>query len=145
MNQPIFELHPQLAADTFVVGELPLSTLLLMNDERYPWCILVPRRPGLRDLHELAVADSAELFAEIHELSLHLRSLGKVDKLNVAALGNRVPQLHIHVIARRNDDAAWPDPVWGRGAPEPYAPGASETMLTILREGLDLSGGRGPA
>lgn len=139
MSQPAFELHPQLAADTFVVGELPLSRLLLMNDARFPWCILVPRRQRLRDLHELDAADSGELFAEIRKLSLRLLALGDVDKLNVAALGNRVPQLHVHVIARRTTDAAWPDPVWGRGTAQPYPQIHAESWLDELRAGLELS------
>ncbi len=138
MTEADFELHPKLEADTFVVGELPLSRLLLMNDARFPWCILVPRRQGLRDLHELDSGDSAELFAEIRRLSLLLLALGNVDKLNVGALGNRVPQLHVHVIARRISDAAWPDPVWGRGAAQPYTAGTGQALLKELQAGLDL-------
>lgn len=139
VSQPAFELHAQLSADTLIVGELPLSRLLLMNDDRFPWCILVPRRQGLRDLHELDVADSASLFAEIRQLSLLLLELGNVDKLNVGALGNRVPQLHVHVIARRTSDAAWPDPVWGSGAGKPYSPSSATALLKDLRSGLDLA------
>lgn len=138
MSQPSFELHPQLAADTFVVGELPLSRLLLMNDGRFPWCILVPRRQGFRELHELDASDSADLFAEIRQLSRYLLTLGNVDKLNVAALGNRVPQLHVHVIARRASDAAWPDPVWGSGPAEHYTSSESRARLTNLRSSLEL-------
>jgi len=138
MSQPAFELHPQLAADTFVVGELPLSRLLLMNDHRFPWCILVPRRQELRDLHELDATESADLFAEIRRVSLRLLALGHVDKLNVAALGNRVPQLHVHVVARRTNDAAWPGPVWGSGPAQPYAPAEVKTLLTNLRTALHL-------
>ncbi|MCC5888518.1 MAG: HIT domain-containing protein [Gammaproteobacteria bacterium] len=133
MSPSAFELHPQLAADTLLVGDLPLSRLLLMNDARFPWCILVPRHPGLRELHELDEADSTALFAEIRQLSQRLLALGDVDKLNVAALGNRVAQLHVHVVARRSTDAAWPDPVWGKGTPQPYDPAQAEALLTHLR------------
>jgi len=139
MSQPAFALHPRLAADTFVVGELPLSRLLLMNDERFPWCILVPRRQGLQDLHELDDADSAALFGEIRAVSLRLLALEDVDKLNVGALGNRVPQLHVHVVARRTSDAAWPDPVWGNGQARPYSESTYQAMLTRLRSGLNLA------
>lgn len=139
MSQPAFELHPRLAADTFVVGELPLSRLLLMNDERFPWCILVPRRQGLADLHELDDADSAALFGEIRAVSLRLLTLEDVDKLNVGALGNRVSQLHVHVVARRTRDAAWPDPVWGNGQARPYSESSYRAMLTRLQSGLNLA------
>ena len=138
MSQPAFDLHPQLAADTIEVGDLPLSRLLLMNDDRFPWCILVPRRQGLRDLHELDDVDSATLIKEIRQLSIRLLALGQVDKINVAALGNRVPQLHVHVIARRGNDAAWPDPVWGSGPAHPYLPSHATALLNDLRSGLHL-------
>lgn len=139
MSAAAFELHPQLAADTFVVGDLPLSRLLLMNDARFPWCILVPRRQRLRELHEFDAPEGATLFTEIRQLSQALLSLDDVNKLNVAALGNRVPQLHIHVIARRTHDATWPDPVWGKGAPQPYDPTHAEALLAHLRTNLDLT------
>ncbi len=138
MRPSAFKLHAQLAADTFMVGDLPLSRLLLMNDARFPWCILVPRRQGLRDLHELDSADGAQAFVEIRQLSMVLLTLSDVDKINVGALGNRVPQLHIHVIARRTTDAAWPDPVWGSGPPRPYAPNDTEALLNNLRATLNL-------
>ncbi|TVS15496.1 MAG: HIT domain-containing protein [Gammaproteobacteria bacterium] len=137
-RQAAFALHPRLAADTMQIGELPLSRLLLMNDARFPWCILVPRRQGLRELHELDAGESAELFTEIRRLSVLLLALGNVDKLNVGALGNRVPQLHVHVIARRAGDAAWPDPVWGRGAAQPYTAATVQALLTELQAGLGL-------
>ena len=119
MSDP-FELHPRLAADCAHLAELELSTLLLMNDARFPWCILVPRLPGLKDLHDVPRARWQTLFQEIDAVSRALQSATGAHKLNVAALGNQVPQLHIHVIARATDDAAWPGPVWGVGKPEPY-------------------------
>lgn len=119
MSDP-FELHPRLAADCAHLAELELSTLLLMNDARFPWCILVPRLPGLKDLHDVPRAQWQTLFEEIDAVSRALQSATGAHKLNVAALGNQVSQLHIHVIARATDDAAWPGPVWGVGEPEPY-------------------------
>ena len=110
-----FALDPRLAADTLAIGELGLSRLMLMNDARYPWLILVPRREGLRELVDLDRVERAELIEEIALVSEFLRALPGVDKLNVGALGNVVAQLHIHVVGRRVGDAAWPGPVWGAG------------------------------
>ena len=110
-----FELHPRLAADSFTIGDLPLSRVLLNNDARFPWCILVPRIAGLRDLHDVPASNRTQLFDEIEQLSLALIAFTGAEKMNVAALGNMVPQLHVHVIARREDDAAWPMPVWNAG------------------------------
>ena len=115
-----FALHSRLAADCFVIGDLALCRVLLNNDARFTWCILVPRLPGLRDLHEVPTAHRTTLFDEIERASLALQEIGRADKINVAALGNMVPQLHIHVIARRTSDAAWPAPVWSAGAGTPY-------------------------
>jgi diadenosine tetraphosphate (Ap4A) HIT family hydrolase len=116
----MWTLHPRLAADCFTLGDLPLSRVLLMNDRRFPWCILVPRLPDLRDFHEVPQERRLELFAEIERLSLALAHHGKADKMNVAALGNMVPQLHVHVIARTTTDAAWPGPVWNAGPAVAY-------------------------
>lgn len=113
MSAP-WTLHPQLAADTVAVGELPLSRLLLASDARYPWTILVPRRAGIRELHELDEADQLQLLRESNQLSRALIALFAPTKLNIAALGNVVPQLHVHHIVRHADDPAWPAPVWGR-------------------------------
>jgi diadenosine tetraphosphate (Ap4A) HIT family hydrolase len=131
-----FALHPRLAADCFVLGEMPLSRLLLSKDSRFPWCILVPRRDGLRELHDLSAAEGALLFAEIDRVSRALIATCGAHKLNVGALGNLVPQLHIHVIARQPDDAAWPGPVWGTGPAEPYA--EPEMIAGPLRRELGL-------
>lgn len=131
-----FELHHRLEADCFPIGDSTLSRVLLMNDARFPWIILVPRRPDKRDLHDLEAPDRATLLEEIDAISRLLVDRFDAHKINVAALGNQVPQLHIHVIARRTDDAAWPAPVWGSGAPRPYPDGPSEAAA--MRRGLGL-------
>ena len=131
-----FSLHPQLAADTTPVCKLELSDLVLMNDSRYLWCILVPRLDGLRDLHEVPQANKAQLLEEVDRVSLALQELSGAYKMNVAALGNMVEQLHVHVIARHQGDAAWPGPVWGVGSAEPYDESAAQTLVQQLREKL---------
>ena len=133
-----FLLDPRLAADAPLVGDLPLSRLLLMNDARFPWLILVPRRPNLRDLIDLAREEQHALLDEINRCAHVLHALDKPDKLNIAALGNVVAQLHVHVIARRTSDAAWPRPVWNTGERDPYAPEALRRRLSELRIALRL-------
>lgn len=133
-----FQLDARLEADTRAVGELGLSRLLLMNDSRFPWLILVPRRAQARELVDLTEADHALLTAEIRQVSQALRELVPTDKLNVAALGNMVPQLHVHVIARTKRDAAWPGPVWGVGRAEPYDAAMAERLTAGLRARLGL-------
>jgi diadenosine tetraphosphate (Ap4A) HIT family hydrolase len=120
MSAP-FELHPQLVADTHVIRDLELSRVLLMDDARYAWLILVPRRAGMRDWIDLAHAEQHRLLDEVELCSHALRAIARPDKLNVAALGNLVPQLHVHVVARHASDAAWPKPVWGVGERLPYS------------------------
>ncbi len=132
----MFTLHPRLAADCFDLGALSLCQLLLMNDERFPWCILVPRLPNLRDLHDVPRQHRETLFDEIERVSDALMRIGNATKMNVAALGNVVPQLHIHVIARTATDAAWPGPVWGVGTAAPYADAAPRTQA--LRAALGI-------
>ena len=131
-----FELHPRLAADGLRIGDLPLCTLLLNNDSRFPWCILVPRLDGLRDFHEVPAGSRDALFREIEAVSLALQQISRADKLNVAALGNMVPQLHIHVIARHTTDAAWPTPVWSVPGATPYADAAP--LIAQLQQQLGL-------
>jgi diadenosine tetraphosphate (Ap4A) HIT family hydrolase len=133
-----FTLDPRLAGDTVLVGDLPLSRLLLMNDARFPWLILVPRRAGLRDLIDLSRDDQHVLLDEINRCSHVLHALDKPDKLNVAALGNVVAQLHVHVVARRVSDDAWPRPVWGVGERDPYSRDALDARLSALRTALHL-------
>ncbi len=115
-----FQLHERLAADTVLVCELTLCSCLLMQDSRYVWLILVPRIPGMRDLHNIPEKHRGDLFAEIDQASRALEQVADAHKINVAALGNQVPQLHVHVIARQTNDAAWPGPVWGVGQAEPF-------------------------
>jgi diadenosine tetraphosphate (Ap4A) HIT family hydrolase len=132
-----FTLDPRLRADTIEVDRWDLSLVLLMNDANYPWLILVPQRPGLRDLHDLVPPDLLRLSAEIVRASNLLIALfpddHKPDKMNVAALGNQVPQLHVHVIARFTDDPAWPKPVWGAAPPQSYSEAALAQRLRRLR------------
>ena len=116
MPEQIWSLHPQLAQDTVPVGDLALSRVLLANDANYPWLILVPRRPGLIELIDLEENEQVQLLGEIAAAARALKSITECEKLNIAALGNQVPQLHVHVIARRHSDAAWPKPVWGAAA-----------------------------
>lgn len=138
-EKPDFRLDERLAADTLPVGELPLCRVLLMNDARFPWLILVPRRAGLSELIELTDADRAQATAEMDKAARMLKDLTGCDKLNVAALGNMVRQLHIHVLARFEGDPAWPAPVWGKGPAEPYAADAAELVVARLRMALELA------
>ena len=130
--QPGFSLDPRLAADTMLVGDLSLSRVLLMNDCRFPWLILVPRRPHRREIIDLSVAERAVLMEEVALCSTALNRLAAPDKLNIGAIGNRVSQLHIHVVARFATDMAWPDPVWGRGPPQPYEPEAGRQRASAF-------------
>ncbi len=109
----MFKLHPRLAQDTSVIGDFPLCRLLLMNDANYPWFILVPRRAEIQEVFELEQQDQKQLLKESSHLSQVLSKIFQADKLNIAALGNIVPQLHIHHIVRYQTDQAWPNPVWG--------------------------------
>lgn len=136
-----FELHERLAADTIALGDWPLSRVLLMNDAQYPWVILVPRRAGIREIYELDPADQQALLQESVRLGREMMQLFRGHKLNVAALGNVVPQLHLHHVVRRQDDPAWPAPVWGRLPPQPYGEDALAQRVGLLRERLELRRG----
>ena len=127
-----FSLHSRLAADTSLIADWPLCRVLLMEDARWPWAILVPRRANLTDIIDLPEADRALLMEEMARMGTAIRALPGVAKLNVAALGNQVAQLHVHVIGRHPGDAAWPDPVCGRGAPEAYDPARKAALLAEL-------------
>ncbi len=131
-----FLLHARLEADTVFVADWKLSCVLAMNDTRYPWLVLVPRRAELTELHDLSVADRAVLMEEIARASAALKSLSGAAKINVGALGNLVPQLHIHIVARNPGDFAWPGPVWGQDAAEPYGAPALAAFVARLRTGL---------
>lgn len=132
-----FELHKQLAADTEWVATLSLCRVLLMNDSNYPWLILVPERAGVREIHELGHADQQTLMQEITAVSRIMETAFDAHKMNVAALGNLVPQLHVHVIARYVEDPAWPGPVWGRVPAAPYEADIKKARVAHLRAHLN--------
>lgn len=134
-------LDPRLEADTLPVTELGLCQVRLMNDARYPWLVLVPRRIGVKEVYQLSTQEQARLWREATALGEGLMRTLNGDKLNLATLGNMVSQLHLHVIVRFEEDAAWPAPVWGQGQAEPYdADGQAKRRDEILAiiEGLDL-------
>ena len=128
-----FQLDARLATDTLFVAEWSLCRVLLMDDAQFPWLVLVPRRAGLAELDELAKRERTQLMDEIMRAMKVLRGVVECDKLNVGALGNIVRQLHVHVVARREDDAAWPGPVWGHGPAHHYLPEARDKLLADLR------------
>jgi len=133
----VFVLHQQLAADTVSIADWPLSSLLLMRSERrWPWLILVPRRPAKREIADLDAADRVLLIEEIADATRLLQALYAPDKVNVAAIGNMVAQLHVHVVARTRDDPVWPKPIWGQLPAEPYEAAALEARLAQLRHAL---------
>ena len=135
---PLFELDPRLAADTHHLARWPLSDVLLMDDARYPWLIVVPRVAGARDLIDLDEAARMQLGQEADAAAMALRDVFAPDKLNVASLGNVVEQLHLHVIARFRDDDAWPAPVWGAHPRIPRDAAARETLIHRLRPAFPL-------
>ena len=134
--QAEWSLHPQLAADTHLVGDLPLSRLLIIKDANYPWLILVPRRPGVNEILDLGAPEQAQLMDEIARTGAALKEITACHKLNVAALGNVVPQLHVHVIARSRSDPAWPHPVWGKLKPKLYDGRSLDGFAALLRQAL---------
>jgi diadenosine tetraphosphate (Ap4A) HIT family hydrolase len=145
-NLPISEpwsLHPQLARDTVEIGDLALSRVLVVNDANWPWLLLVPRRPEVSDIIDLDEVERAQLMTEIARVARALKEVTSCDKLNVAALGNVVPQLHVHVIARRAGDAGWPKPIWGAAAPIPYEPQKLERFIAAIRSKLWVAGREG--
>ena len=131
-------LHEQLAADTVPVGDLALARVLLANDANYPWLILVPRRPGLVELIDLDPNEQVQLMGEIDAAARVLKSITECEKLNIAAIGNIVAQLHVHVVARRHSDAAWPKPVWGAAPPTAYNPTVRDGLIGALQRGLQI-------
>lgn len=132
----MFELHPRLAQDSLLVGQFPLSLLLLSKDANYPWCILVPRRAEVFEIHHLSEEDQGQLMRESCRLSEVMTSVFDAHKMNVAALGNVVRQLHVHHIARFTEDPAWPQPIWGAVAHKDYAEGALEERIERLQAAL---------
>jgi diadenosine tetraphosphate (Ap4A) HIT family hydrolase len=136
MSENSFQLHPQLQADTYKVGHFPLCILLLAKDANYPWCIMVPKLVGVREIHHLSVNNSQVLLAESCALAKSMEQLFKPLKMNIAALGNMVPQLHIHHIARFETDAAWPAPIWGKVPAKKYNIELLDNRLQTLRQQL---------
>ena len=128
----MFVLDQRLLQDTVPVGDFPLCRLLLSNDSHYPWFILVPRRADISEIFQLSEADQAQLWHETTVLSKKLHRLFDADKMNVAALGNVVKQLHMHVIVRRQNDAAWPAPVWGKHPALPYSADQAADIIARL-------------
>lgn len=144
MSEPaVFRLHERLEADTVGLGSTSLCEIRLMNDSTWPWVLLVPTIPGIREIYQLSADQQHQLVQESSALSEAMMDLFSGDKMNVAALGNMVPQLHIHHIVRFEGDPAWPGPVWGKQAPVPYSEQALEQIrkqlapvLQELRDGL---------
>ena len=133
-----WSLHPQIESDSRLVGDLPLSQVRLMNDANYPWLLLIPRRAGASEIIGLDTPDQMQLMSEIAAAGRALKAATVCDKLNVAAIGNVVPQLHVHIVARRRDDAAWPRPVWGAVPPRTYPADAIEALTAALRGELRI-------
>ena len=133
-----WELHPQLAQDTLALGDLQLSRVLLSRDANYPWLIVVPRRAGVVELIDLPEAEQSGAYWEISKTARALKSATGCDKLNIGAIGNMVPQLHIHIVARSKTDAAWPKPPWGTLPARPYESDAFERLAATLRAAIGL-------
>jgi diadenosine tetraphosphate (Ap4A) HIT family hydrolase len=133
-----FTLHPKLAADTAMIADWPLSRVLLMNDKRFAWIVLVPRRADVSELFDLDDAAHAVLVKEIarvaEQLKAWARARGACDKINIGMIGNIVPQLHVHVVAREKSDAAWPGTVWGAGTAIPYNAAEISAVVSELRD-----------
>ncbi|MBI3394819.1 MAG: HIT domain-containing protein [Spirochaetia bacterium] len=134
----MFQLHPQLAKDSFFVGDLPLCRLVLNNDANYPWTILIPRRENITEIYQLTPEEQGLLIQESSALAEVMARLFQARKINVAALGNVVPQLHVHHIVRYETDPAWPAPVWGKVPGKPYEDQARENRIMLLRSKSDL-------
>ena len=130
---PPWSLDPQLARDTVPVGDLELARVLAMNDADYPWLILVPRRPGTVEIIDLGEEQQAQLWHEIALIAGVLKDVTACDKLNIAAIGNVVAQLHVHIVARRRGDNAWPRPVWGTAPAQPYQRAALDRFVACIR------------
>jgi diadenosine tetraphosphate (Ap4A) HIT family hydrolase len=133
----MFTLHERLVADSIWLGELPLCVLLMINDANYPWFVLVPKRQDIREIHQLNTHDRRQFLAESCALSEVMEAVFTPLKMNVAALGNMVPQLHIHHIARFSDDAAWPNPGWGNVPVKAYDSDMQQKTMSLVRQEFD--------
>ncbi|MHA7775117.1 HIT domain-containing protein [Roseibium sp. M-1] len=131
-----FNLNPRLEGDSFSVTDLTLCAVRLMKDANYPWLLLIPRQPDLVEIIDLSEADQQQLMREIAQASRALREVSDCEKLNIGALGNQVSQLHVHVIGRFRDDAAWPGPIWGVEPPLAYDHDKAETLIDRLQQAL---------
>jgi len=138
MPDSAWSLHSQLTQDTIDIGDLPLCRVLVIKDANYPWLLLVPRRDKAVEIIDLAEVEQAQLMTEVSRVARALKDITKCDKLNIAALGNVVPQLHIHVIARRTSDAAWPRPVWGVAPSLPHDAEEVQIFISALRRKIWL-------
>lgn len=132
----MFELDKRLADDTVVLGDFALSRVLLMNDSRYPWLILVPRCAAMSEVFELSATQQQQLWQETSVVGLALKAMLQADKINIATLGNVVKQLHMHIVVRMQEDEAWPAPVWGRGVAQPYTVEALAQISARLQDAL---------
>ncbi len=132
----MFELHPTLERDSFPVTEIDGLLIRLINDSRFPWLLIVPKADGATELHDLSDADYAAAMAMARSLGSILKRSFDADKINTAAIGNMVPQLHVHVVARRRDDVAWPGPVWGTGQMVPLSDEEVERRIGLVRAAL---------
>lgn len=137
----MFVLNSKLAQDTLLIGDMKISRLLLMNDANYPWLILVPRKPDLVELTDLSIAEQMEVLQEINLLGKILKEEFSAHKLNIAALGNVVRQLHIHVIARFENDASFPKPVWGNSVIKPYEEKAAQEIINKIKLKISAQNG----
>jgi diadenosine tetraphosphate (Ap4A) HIT family hydrolase len=133
-----FQLHSRLRQDCISIGRFELCQLLMMNDSQFPWFILVPEKVDIKEIYQLAKAEQRTLLEESSYLAENLAVLYQADKMNIAAIGNLVPQLHIHHIVRYQSDKAWPDPVWGKFAAIPYMPQQIEDNITRIKKQLRL-------
>lgn len=131
-----FELDTRLATDSVLIADGPLSQIRLMNDDRFPWIVLVPRVPGASEWIDLDGGQQRLLLAEINQISQHLKQKPNVTKINIGALGNIVRQLHVHLIGRHEGDAAWPGPVWGNGKAQRFDAEALAQRVEIWRQRL---------
>ena len=139
MPDSAWSLNSQLKKDTIDIGDLPLSRVLVIKDAHYPWLLLVPRRPEIVEIIDLNEVEQAQLMTEISRVARALKEITKCEKLNIAALGNMVPQLHVHIIARRSSDAAWPRPVWGVMPPLAHDAEEVQRFISALRRKIWLA------
>jgi diadenosine tetraphosphate (Ap4A) HIT family hydrolase len=138
MPAPAWSLHTQLQKDTIDIGDLPLCRALVIKDANYPWLLLVPRRADAVEIIDLDEAEQGQLMTEITRVARAVKGITKCDKLNIAALGNLVPQLHVHIVARRTSDAAWPRPVWGAVPPLAHDAAEVQSFISELRRKIWL-------